>query len=126
MSSCNTADLLIVGGGVLGCFFAYHATAQGKKVILLERSSVPVGATVRNFGQIVPSGLDDTWQQYGRESLEIYRTIQSQCDISVRQQGSVYLASDDDEFTLINELDTINHRNHYRSEVWTAAQCRER
>ncbi len=126
MSSRNTADLLIVGGGVLGCFFAYHAIAQGKKVILLERSSIPVGATVRNFGQIVPSGLDDTWQQYGRESLEIYRAIQSQCDISVRQQGSVYLASDDDEFTLINELHTINHRNDYRSEVWTAAQCRER
>ena len=126
MNSHNTADLLIIGGGVVGSFFAYHATASGKNVILLERNSLPVGATVRNFGQVVPSGLDEIWQPYGRESLEIYHSIQAQFDISVRQQGSIYLASNDDELTLIHELHAINSKAHYRSELWSAAQCYER
>ena len=126
MNCRNTADLLIVGGGVLGCFFAYHAIAEGKKVILLERNAAPRGATVRNFGQVVPSGLDETWQPFGRESLEIYRSIQSQFDISVRQQGSLYIASDDDELALISELDAINSRTGYRSELWSPAQCCQR
>ncbi len=126
MNSPNSADMLVVGGGVLGSFFAYHALARGKRVILLRRNAAPVGATVRNFGQVVPSGLDETWQPFGRESLEIYRSIQSQFDISVRQQGSIYIASDDDELTLINELHSLNPKSGYPSELWSAQQCRER
>lgn len=127
MSSSNTsADLLIVGGGVLGAFHAYHAIARGLSVILLERNAASRGATVRNFGQVVPSGMDPTWQRFGRESLEIYGAIQSKFDISVRQQGSIYIASDDEELTLIEELHAINSKNGYESEVWSSSQCRSR
>lgn len=126
MNSTNTTDLLIVGGGVLGAFFAYHALERGFNVILLERNATPRGATVRNFGQVVPSGLDNHWQRYGRESLEIYRSIQSSFDISVRQHGSVYLASNEEELTLIRELHEINGLNDYPSELWSPKQCQEK
>ncbi|MGI9459159.1 MAG: FAD-dependent oxidoreductase, partial [Pirellulales bacterium] len=66
VAASNNADLLVVGGGVLGAFHAYHAMQRGLTVILLEKDAAPVGATVRNFGQVVPSGLDQHWQQYGR------------------------------------------------------------
>ena len=82
-------DLLIVGGGILGTFHAYHALRKGLKVALLEKDGLPVGATVRNFGQVVPSGMNAKWQPLGRRSLEIYQTIQQQFDISVRQNGSI-------------------------------------
>lgn len=121
-----SADLLIVGGGVLGAFHAYHALARGLSVILLERNSAPQGATVRNFGQVVPSGMDATWQRFGRESLEIYTSLQAQFDISVRNLGSIYLASNEEEVTLIEELHAINQSHDYESELWTAERCRER
>ena len=126
MNSNKPADLLIVGGGVLGSFFAYHALSRGLSVVLLERNAAPQGATVRNFGQVVPSGLDDNWQRFGRESVEIYRSIQAQFDISVRKNGTIYLASDDEELTLIHELHDINVKSGYSSELWSAEQCCQR
>ena len=102
-------DLIVVGGGILGTFHAYHALEAGKQVLLLEKDNYPVGATVRNFGQVVPSGMADEWFEYGVRGLEVYQAIQQQADISVRNQGSVYIASDVDEQRLLRELET-----HYR------------
>ncbi len=119
-------DLLIIGGGVLGAFHVYHALEKGYRVALLERNSSPQGSSVQNFGQIVPSGMDRKWQQYGRVSLEIYKEIQSKFDISVRQNGSVYIASDEDELLLLEELAQINKDQDYTSQLWTAKECLSR
>ena len=119
-------DLMVIGGGVLGAFHAYHAVQRGLSVVLLERDAAPRGATVRNFGQVVPSGLDRHWQRFGRESLAIYQSLQARFDLSVRQQGSIYLASDDEERTLLEELHELDHDVDYPSELWTASQCRTR
>lgn len=116
-------DLLIVGGGALGTFHAYHALARGLKVALLERHERPQSATVRNFGQVVPSGMDATWQRHGRKSLEIYRWLQSKGDMSVRANGSIYFASDAEEMQLVEELAAINKAQDYASVLLTREEC---
>lgn len=119
----NEYDLVVVGGGVLGTFHAYHALENGLKVALIEKDGKPQGATIQNFGQVVPSGMNAKWQAYGRESLQIYKKIQKKFDISVRQEGSIYLASDDEEVQLLEELHKINRSNTYASELLTKNQC---
>jgi len=119
-------DLVVVGGGVLGTFHAYHALKKGLKVALLEKDGMPQGATVRNFGQVVPSGMNTKWQEYGRQSLRIYKKIQSKIDISVRQEGSVYLASNEEEVQLLEELRHINKENDYTSILFTKTECLQR
>ncbi|MDO6818005.1 TIGR03364 family FAD-dependent oxidoreductase [Zobellia sp. 1_MG-2023] len=121
----NKYDLIVVGGGVLGTFHAYHAVNKGLKVALLEKDAKPQGATVRNFGQVVPSGMDSKWQLYGRESLNIYKHIQSKFDISVRQEGSIYIASNEEETQLLLELNAINLANSYTSKLLTKEECLE-
>jgi FAD dependent oxidoreductase TIGR03364 len=116
-------DLIVVGSGVLGTFHAYHALKKGFQVALIEKDKMPQGATIQNFGQVVPSGMDTKWQGYGRESLAIYKEIQSQFDISIRQKGSVYLASNEEEIQLIEELSEINQSNNYESHLLTKDQC---
>lgn len=116
-------DLIIIGGGVLGTFHAYHALKKGLKVALIEKNIQPMGATVRNFGQVVPSGMDSKWQAYGRRSLEIYKSIQSEYDISARQNGTVYIASNEEELQLLEELYSINKRNNYKSLLLTKEEC---
>jgi FAD dependent oxidoreductase TIGR03364 len=116
-------DIIIVGSGVLGTFHAYHALLKGMSVAILEKNSKPQGATVRNFGQVVPSGMDRKWQNFGKESLKIYKDIQSQFDISIRQNGTVYLASNEEEMQLIEELHQINISNDYESSLLTKEQC---
>lgn len=119
-------DLVVVGGGVLGTFHAYHALKAGLKVALLEKDHAAQGATVRNFGQVVPSGMNTKWQAYGRKSLRIYKKLQSKLDISVRQEGSIYLASNEEEMLLLEELRKINKANDYTSILFTKAQCLSR
>ncbi|GAB2594260.1 TIGR03364 family FAD-dependent oxidoreductase [Spirosoma areae] len=116
-------DLIVIGAGVLGTFHAYHAAKAGQQVLLLEKDRYPVGATVRNFGQAVPSGLAGRWFDYGRRSLEIYRSIQQETDLTVRANGTIYIASDSDEWTLANELHDHYQRIGYPCELLTKAQC---
>lgn len=116
-------DLLIIGAGVLGTFHAYHALKKGLSVAILEKNTKPEGATVRNFGQIVPSGMDKKWQDFGKESLKIYHEIQNQFDINLRQNGTVYIASNEEEIQLIEELHQINISNDYQSELLSKEQC---
>lgn len=116
-------DLIIIGAGALGAFHAYHAAKAGQRVLLLEKDRYPVGATVRNFGQVVPSGLAGRWFDYGRQSLAIYRDIQQQTDITVRQNGTLYIASDADEWQLANELHDRYVGLDYPSELLSKAQC---
>ncbi|GGF19393.1 TIGR03364 family FAD-dependent oxidoreductase [Echinicola rosea] len=116
-------DLIVIGGGVLGTFHAYHALEAGLKVALIEKDKAPQDATTRNFGQVVPSGMNSKWQNYGRESLSIYKNLQTQFDISVRQNGTIYLASDEEEMQLIEELHDINIQNGYTSEMLTKQTC---
>ena len=116
-------DLIIIGAGVLGTFHAYHAAKAGQRVLLLEKDQYPIGATVRNFGQVVPSGLAGRWFDYGRRSLEIYREIQAQTDITIRENGTIYIASDADEWTLANELHDRYQHIGYPSELLTKAKC---
>jgi FAD dependent oxidoreductase TIGR03364 len=119
-------DLIVIGSGVLGTFHAFHALKKGFKVAIIEKDKMPKGATIQNFGQVVPSGMDTKWQAYGRESLAIYKKIQSQLDISIRQNGSIYLASNEEEVLLIEELSHINRANNYQSHLLTKQECMAR
>ncbi|MDF0707887.1 TIGR03364 family FAD-dependent oxidoreductase [Flagellimonas okinawensis] len=121
----NKYDAVIVGGGVLGTFHAYHALEMGLKVCLVEKDAYAKGATTQNFGQVVPSGMNTKWQKFGRESLEIYKEIQSRFDVSIRQNGTVYIASNEEEEQLLVELRAINSGNDYGSRMLTKQECLE-
>lgn len=119
----QTFDLAIVGGGIMGASHALFALERGLRVGLFEKNHEPQGATVRNFGQVVPSGFGAKWQQIGRRSLEIYKGLQARFDLSVRQNGTVYLSSNFEEMTLLEELAAINEANDYPSHLLTAEEC---
>ncbi len=124
--SSRKFDLIVVGAGVLGTFHTYHAAALGKKVLHIEKDQYPVNATVRNFGQVVPSGMPSSWFQYGVYSTQLYNKIQSEFDISIRNNGSVYIASDEAEQQLIHELRRIMDDRGYEAHLLTQQQCIEK
>ncbi|RKE56451.1 TIGR03364 family FAD-dependent oxidoreductase [Sphingobacterium detergens] len=118
----NTYDLIVVGGGILGTFHAYHALKKGLRVLQLEKDNFPVGSTVRNFGQVVPSGMAGEWFDYGVRGLEIYQSIQQEMDISIRNNGSIYIASDADEVQVIHELSAHYQTKGYAHALWSQEQ----
>ena len=116
-------DLIVVGSGVLGTFHAIHAARMGKKVLLTEKDQYPVNATVRNFGQVVPSGMASDWFPYALRATELYKEIQQEFDISVRNNGTLYIPSDQEELQLILELKTTMDQSDYESVLLSSADC---
>lgn len=49
------ADVVVIGGGVIGVCVAYYLQKAGRQVTLLERSSICSGSSQGNSGLIVPS-----------------------------------------------------------------------
>jgi len=118
-------DVIVIGAGVLGAFHALHAAKLGKRVLLTEKDQYPVGATVRNFGQVVPSAMSSAWFAYGIRGTAIYKEIQDEFDITVRNNGSVYIASDQDELKLIHELKDVMDDRNYGSVLLSTQQCQK-
>ena len=56
------ADILIIGGGIVGCATALHLAKRGKSVILLERDQSGMRASGVNFGGV---------RQHGRAAAEL-------------------------------------------------------
>ena len=48
----NTADVIIIGGGVQGASLAFHLSQRGTKVIVLEKQFIASGATGRSSGLV--------------------------------------------------------------------------
>lgn len=120
-------DLIVAGSGALGTFHAYHALAAGKKVLVVEKDKRPQEATVRNFGQVVPSGLPvGEWNRYGRVATAIYKQIQQEYDISIRNHGTCYIASDASEMAVLEEMQQRFAADDYTGILLTAAQVCEK
>ena len=54
-SDITKADIIVIGGGVIGLFVAYYAACEGASVILIEQNRIPSGSSYGNAGLIVPS-----------------------------------------------------------------------
>lgn len=55
MQSNRKADVIIIGGGVIGVSIAYYAALRGASVVVLEKHRVGHGSSSGNAGLLVPS-----------------------------------------------------------------------
>ena len=69
-----SADVIVVGGGIVGCALAAFLAEGGAQVVLYEREAIAAGASGRNSG-VVQHPLDPALTDLYEESLEHYRTL---------------------------------------------------
>lgn len=118
-----TYDLAIIGGGILGSFHAYHAAKAGLRTILFEKSPTPMGASVRNFGQVVPSGFDlNRWHTYGKYSTDLYKYFGKNYGFDVFENGSTYIASTMGEMAVLEEAYQKFMETGYTCQLWSKSQ----
>lgn len=95
----EAADVVVVGGGVMGVCTALFLARAGQKVVLCEKGRIAGEQSSRNWGWIRQTGRDldelpimveanRLWQQFSNET---------NVDIGLRQCGVTYLAESAEE-----------------------------
>jgi glycine/D-amino acid oxidase-like deaminating enzyme len=67
-------NVIVVGGGIIGCACAYELARNGASVMLLERADLAAGASGRNHGLLL-SPLDPALVPMAAASLTLYDEI---------------------------------------------------
>ena len=91
------AQVVIVGGGVIGCSIAYHLAHLGwTDVVLLEQHRLTAGTTWHAAGLITSAGMtDETLLFFSRYSRDLYARLEQETGHSTgfRPVGHISLAT---------------------------------
>jgi FAD dependent oxidoreductase TIGR03364 len=83
-------DLAVVGSGIVGLAHAWAAARLGKRVVVIERDSRPVGASIRNFGFITVTGQQagEVWNR-ARRTRDLWLAAAPGAGVAVEQRGLI-------------------------------------
>jgi D-hydroxyproline dehydrogenase subunit beta len=98
------ADVAIVGAGIVGLAHALAARERGLSVVVLERDSRAVGASVRNFGHVFVGGQADGADfDLALASRERWLRLAARSGMPLVAAGSLVLARAEDEMAVLEE-----------------------
>jgi 4-methylaminobutanoate oxidase (formaldehyde-forming) len=92
----SRAQVVIIGGGVIGCSVAYHLTKLGwKDVVLLERSQLTAGTTWHAAGIIVAGFSTETTINMAKYTRDLYQKLEEETgqDTGFKPVGYLQIAS---------------------------------
>ena len=73
------AQVVIVGGGVIGCSVAYHLTKLGwRDIVLLERSQLTAGTTWHAAGLVVTPSGDELSVEMSTYTIELMKSLEAE------------------------------------------------
>lgn len=111
----KTADVVVIGAGVVGCSVAYYLAREGVDVILLEREAIGSGASAHATGSLSLLGAEFTEGpsfEMARASYSEFKWLVPELEAATgmnllyQRRPSLRLALDDEEASLIKSLMT--------------------
>jgi sarcosine oxidase subunit beta len=99
----KTADIIIIGGGIIGASIAFHLTGKGTKgIILLEKGMLGEGSTAKCVGGIRTQFSTEVNIRFSLESLKTWDHFEeiTGVDLGFKKVGYLFLATTENEWTL--------------------------
>ncbi|MEO0379942.1 MAG: FAD-dependent oxidoreductase [Pseudomonadota bacterium] len=89
------ADIVVIGGGVIGVCTALFLARNGKRVVLLEKGRIAGEQSSRNWGWIRQQGRDPDELPIMAEANRLWRELagETNVDIGLKTGGVTYLAA---------------------------------
>ncbi|MEU4015026.1 TIGR03364 family FAD-dependent oxidoreductase [Microbacterium sp. NPDC028030] len=97
----DTADVVVAGSGIVGLGAAYAAVRRGLRVIVIDRTDAPVGATIRNFGHLCIGAQGGEARRYADLSRELWLRLARDAGFWLRESGTLVAARHDDEIAVL-------------------------
>lgn len=122
------ADVVIVGGGIVGLSTAYHLARTGRRsVALLERRTFGWEASGRNAGGVRQQGRDLREIPLAMLAVSVWAAWDEELGGATyyRRSGNVYIASTQDEMDRLAEKAREERRAGLETEILTAGRLRE-
>lgn len=95
-------DVTVVGSGIVGLGAAYAAAKRGLSVVVVDRTSEPIGASIRNFGHLCFTPQAGDARTYGVLARELWLQLAADAGFWLRESGTVVVARHDDELALLD------------------------
>ena len=94
-----SADVVVIGGGIVGVFAAYYLAQRGVRVALLEKGRVGAEQSSRNWGWCRQQNRDARELPIATKSLELWERFAADTglDTGFRRCGLLYLSDDEAE-----------------------------
>ena len=109
MGTTRHAEIVIVGGGIIGCSIAYHLTRLGKRdVVVLDKGGLTHGATWHAAGLVGQLRSSRNTTRMLQRSVALYDRLPDETgqEIDWKKAGSLRLASSPERLKELRRLAT--------------------
>ena len=91
-----TVDVVVIGGGIIGCLSAYYLALNRLSVAVVEKGYIACEQSSRNWGWCRQTGRDTRELPLIRESLMLWAGLNEAVagDTGFRRTGLVYVTKD--------------------------------
>jgi len=130
MDTPTTADIVIIGGGVMGASAAYHLAKSGiKNVVLLEKEEFfGTGATGRCAGGVRYQFSTEINVRLSLESLPMIERFKEEIgqDVNYRQCGYLLVATDEKDASIFKHNAEMQNRLGVQTQLLSGEEVRAR
>ena len=105
------AQIVIIGGGIMGCSTAFHLMKNGcRDVILLEREKLTSGTTWHSAAQVRQLRSTESLTRLVQNSVELYSSLEMETGQATgwKQSGSLSIATNRDRLTHIRRQASLS------------------
>lgn len=95
----SAADVVVIGGGIVGACTAYYLARRGIRVALIEKGRIGAEQSSRNWGWCRQQNRDARELPMATESLALWDALEAETGegVGFRRTGLLYLSNDEAE-----------------------------